>query len=321
MVRHVRYGVASLIALSILCCLSCSRQDDPPGLRLHLQPGKTYTLHMTSEQMIVQDFPGRPECIRKALGMGFVFAVQKVDDEGTIYATVTIHSASLGHESGEQTIEYDSTRTPYSEIPPEAAGISLFIGEQFSLSMTSEGSIREIAGVEQMIEHGLDRLGISAGAERQAASQEFRNQFNEAVLKEMIGNLLAVYPDRPVRVGESWQKTSTITEGYSLFLEHTWTLQDLRNGRAIVKLISLGKPIDQQTSLQTETSKFYYDVHGNQEGSFELDAASGWIQRAFLTQTIQGRVILEGTQKLGQVVSWPIRIEGTVRLEPEEGIS
>jgi len=73
---------------------------------------------MTSEQMIVQDFPGRPECIRKALGMGFVFAVQKVDDEGTIYATVTIHSASLGHESGEQTIEYDSTRTPYSEIPP-----------------------------------------------------------------------------------------------------------------------------------------------------------------------------------------------------------
>lgn len=318
MINYTAMWFFRLTCASALLIWPWSAHAGQIDLRLKLQAGKKYSLQMISEQLISQTINGNVRYIDKAIGMGFIFEARSVDSAGTISALVIVHSAKFKQESDSQIIEYDSSRNVLSEIPPEAAGVGVLVGEQFTVKLSPHGAVKQIEGIEQMVERIIRKLDIPEES-RNMAAHELRGQLSAAVLKEMMESLLAVYPAGPVSLGDSWHRVSTVSEGYTLLMENTWTLKAVRDGRAVITVRSEGKPFTGNAPSDARSSKFSYDLRGTQEGTLELDASSRWIVRGLLTQKIQGRVLVNGTQQLGQPVSWPISVEGTVELKPVEG--
>jgi hypothetical protein len=311
-IREVRLLSAAFVVLVLL--LSCQDSTSRIHLRLQLVENESYTLRLISEQMITQTPYGRHEQTSKMMGIGFVFDVEEVNAEGDAHVQIAIQSAQFKHEDKGGVIEYDSAHDVSSNLPPEARGIAAFIGEHFNATITPQGNVKSLEGIEQMMTRILEKLALPEGQEKEAAREQFQAEFGGTALQEMIENVLAVYPSESVTVGESWNRASRVSEGLPLILNNTWTLKSLENGRAVLSVVSDAEPyLDSSAATGVDV---FHDFQGIKEGTFVLDATSGWILEGMVSQRIWGRVVLEGGQQLGQSVSWPIEIEGTTTLGP-----
>ena len=169
-----------------------------------------------------------------------------------------------------------------------------------------------------MVGRVAQKLMIPEGQEKAALVDGLREQFGDRSFKEMMENLLAHYPGNPVRKGESWERNSLVSSGIPLVLHNTWALNGIKDGRLSLAVRSVGKP--RLSDANGNASNLCYDVAGMQEGTMELDAGSGWIKSGTFRQQLSGRVIVEGSQQLGQSISWPISVESTTTFSPIEGL-
>ncbi len=307
--------IAAIAAVGMLG--SCQKPGKQVHLRLQLAEGASYTLRLISEQLITQTLSGRPEHTSKMMGMGFVFDVEDVDADGIASVNITMHSTQFRQEIDGQTIEFDSRRDSSSKLPLEARGIAACIGQQFTAVITPYGIVKRLEGIDTMIANIAERLFLAEGVEKETALADLRAEFGSGgALKETIENLLAIYPREPVTIGESWQRISRVSEGLPLVLNNTWTLKSIDDNRVVIGVQANGKTYEDNSAARG--GNLHYDLHGKQEGAFVLDPASGWILDGRLTQRVRGRVLMEGTQQLGQNLSWYVDIESTTMLGPLE---
>lgn len=302
------------IALTLAAAGSCERTQDKISLRLRLQPGHTYTLRLLSEQEITETVHGTIRHTGKTIGMGLVFLVEDVRPAGDALVRITIHSATFRQEQEGKVIEYDSRRCAAADTPSAAMGIAAAVGESFRAILLPTGRVKQILGAEEMIGRIIEKLAIPPEVDKSLLVQEFRPQFGGEALREMIENLLAVHPEEPVDIGESWERFTMVSQGFPQALHTQWTLQSVSQGRVLIDVQSQGEPFAGDSSAPQ--SDLCYDMSGKQQGTLELDEASGWIVRGALRQQLSGRVMVKGTQGIGQSISWPISVESTTSFEP-----
>jgi len=163
-------------------------------------------------------------------------------------------------------------------------------GESYRQRMTTEQKIAQTIGQQQI---DMD----------QKMGMEF--QFD----------VLAVGPDGPVGLEDSWSEKIVISKGFGMIEENTWTLKARRDGKALVSVTSKVSPNPQAAAIAVGTMKIGYDLSGKQEGTIEIDEATGWTLRQELTQELSGKVRLEGGPSGLKESSWPISIRSKILVE------
>lgn len=297
-----------LLAVSLLASCGGKKAEGKVELRLRLQEGKAYSTRMVADQTITQTAQGQEIKVTQTIGMGYTFDVKKVESDGATLVQVTYDSALYKQDSPAGKVEYDSANPP-AQVPDAAIGFAALVGQGFSMKLSALGEVLDVQGTDELIQHMLDQLGLPAGEARDSVETSLKTQFGTEGMKETMEKAMAVYPEKPVGVGDSWTKKMTLTAGVPIIVDNTWTVKSIQNGVISLDVRSKVEPNPDAAPMEISGMTIAYKVSGTQTGTMTIDQATGWTQSGKMTQDLSGDVTVAGS-------SWPITIKSDIRFEP-----
>jgi len=283
-------------------------QSDKIEFRLRLQTGQVFLLQTTTASKITQivrepvsdgksKTPASPLKmeINSSTALGMEYRVTGIDGDGNASVRLTYKSAVLKSQSrlgsaAATKTEYDSTSPP-KVIPAVARPLAALIGQTVSIKLGPDGSVRAMQGMEALMTKMLNKF---APAERKIVEPMLKQQFSEASMKEMYQPGMTSYPSHAVGIGDAWNQKITLTKGFPLTMSNTMTLRERRAGLAFIDIISTITFNQPAAGMAVGEARVHYDLKGQQQGTMEIDEATGMVVRLHLSQRFAGPITVNG---------------------------
>jgi hypothetical protein len=314
----------SLLACCLVPASLCRAADEPAGapaiattapekidqveLRLRLKQGEAYGLRSISEQKIIQTVNGQKVNVMQIIGFDMRYDVLKVDEAGNMTVKFTYTGATFLINGPMGNIEYDST-LPNDKVPDPVKGIASMIGQSLQLTMSPTGRVLDVQGVEAMMDKMSKAIDIPDANLREAIQSQMKAQFNAESIKKMTESSAAVYPGKPVAIGESWNRDAAVAGmgGPSMAMQSTYTLKERRDGIAFIEMVAKMGSGDNPPTVKMGMLDVKNELTGEMKSSLEVDEATGWIRNS------DGRA--EASGKVTTVVHRPAANGGDMTIE------
>jgi hypothetical protein len=186
-----------------------------------------------------------------------------------------------------ETVEELTTKPDKGE-PVSADAI---IGASFSILLSPKGEVLKFEGYDKL----LDKLAGDDVAARQA----LQATSSEDVLKKSVRELIAFLPDRPIKEGETWERTVESPLGA------LGTLRETRTYKLQGQEELAGKKLDKITFTSTvdykagkpDKSLAYHVISGeikadDAKGTIYFDRAAGRVVQMDSQMKLRGRMVL-----------------------------
>ncbi|MEP0817135.1 MULTISPECIES: DUF6263 family protein [Trichocoleus] len=303
--------VAAALGMSFI---AIAADAAPVKLQLRLQKGDRYSIQMATDQAINQSILGRPQNTNQVVRIGYLFDVIDVAADGTSTVKMTYKSVQFKQSGPNGAIAYDSTR-PAPGTNPLTASLSTLVGQSISAKITPAGTVREVQGIDQLIARMISGMKIPNNAVKAQIENTLRSQFGEEMFKELFSQSLDIYPTQPINVGDSWSKKMTLSKGFPMTVETTYTLKAVKNNIATVDISSQVKPSPNAPALQISGASLKQNLAGTQKGSMQIQLNTGMVTQSQVNQDISGKFQVQGLPGASQAMSWPVSVKGTVSIE------
>lgn len=320
--RSMRFlGFVTLSLLALGCAADCrpaaaqAGDGSPVELKYRLHAADSYRMRMTTIQRIKQNVQGQDIVMNMLIGMGYRMGVEAVDAKGNATVKVTYSSVVFRQEGPQGTIEFDSEK-PTADVPVMAKGFAAVVGEHFTMQLAPSGQVLAVDGVDAMSARVIKKADLPEGPMREMVGKMMKDQYGDQTLKEMLEKVMRIFPDKAVRVGDTWTNQANLTKGFPLTIDSTYTLKQRLNGIATIGVHSVCKPNAKAPATEMFNMKMSYKLKGEQNGTMDVDEKTGWILRSKLTQAFEGTVAVQNPAS-PDPISIPMSIDGTIRVEPE----
>jgi FKBP-type peptidyl-prolyl cis-trans isomerase len=283
-------------------------QNDKVEFRLRLKQGQSYGLRMLSEQKIVQTINGRQINITQVIGFDMRYDVLKVDEAGNLTVKFSYTGATFMMNGPMGNLEYDSS-VPGDKIADPVKGIAAMVGQSLQLTMSPAGRVLAIQGIDAMMDKMIKAVDTPDANMRELIQGQMKAQFNTESIKKMTESSAAVYPDKPVAIGESWNRNAAFAAmgSPSLAMQSTYTLKDRRDGIAIIDSeAKMGGDANAPT-VKVGMMDVKNELSGEMKSSLELEEATGWIRKS------DGRLLASG--KVTTTIHRPAANGGDLTIE------
>ncbi len=267
--------------------LSLYQTAEKTQYKLKLEAGKQYYLKMINELQISDPTPAKEQSMVITIGTGAQLDVSNIDANGNAQVAYTYKWVKYGTKFPGKEAVYDSSKKD-STVPEEFQWFAPLLEESFTLTISPEGRISEIKDLEKVRSNVQQKL--PQGASNEIAIRSLDQWLNEQAMRETIEGSLAIYPDRPVGVGDSWSRNVAYSGGFPRILESKWTLKERKNGVAVIEAVSAIKPNPQAKPTEmgqgiTSSSEFT----GNEQGLIEIQESTGLIIKSNINQQMSGQ--------------------------------
>jgi hypothetical protein len=307
------------VALAISMATSCIRAEDKVELSLKLKKGQTYKMKTVTDLKINQTIPGQQQSttIDQKNETRNIYTVEDVQADGTLILKIThegLFSKSENPNNPMESFEYDSTN-PDSAVGPLAPILGAIVGQSFTITITPDGHVKEIQGANEILEHLQEKINeLPEGPARAGVETNLKMQYGEEALKTNTENSFNMYPDNPISIGDTWQKRTTMTQGFPMIVNSIYTLKERKDGIAVIDVFAMIQPNREAGPMQTGEMKIYYNISGSVTGLIEMEESTGWTVRSNSELRLSGTATVSHPQ-MQQPMSIPISISGTVTQE------
>ena len=281
-------------------------------LRLHLEPGQAYQLRNTTVQKMRHSLAGARQEITQTTGLGFTHHVKEVRNDGTAVIQVTYDWVQHKMEGPMgKLLDYDSSRSlrPGTNNPL-VQGYGALIGESFWTELTPQGRPTRVVGADQLVARMAENLDVPASPLGAMVEPQMKEQFGDQALKELMEQMMGFYPDQAVGVGDTWTRKMVVTKGQPMVMNNTWTLKSRKDGVALIDVESTLEPNPDAGAVEAGPGTLRHLLRGTQQGSIELDEATGWVLRSTFKRELSGDLALGGGPPVTISLSSEIRVEG-----------
>ena len=252
-----------------------TKAKETNALKFNLQKGKSYAY--TMEVDMENDFNGQ----KMNSEMNFDYDLSVVADNDS-FKTIksTYKKVVMNMKMPNMTVDIDSdkpaadTATDMKNNPMAFMGnmFRAIIGKSFTMKVNPEGQVTEVTGLKEMGEAMLASMKMSEEM-RPMVEQSFKEQFNEDNLKQSFSQAFNIFPNREVKVGDTWDKTVTMGGMMAATTKTTYTVKDIKNGKVY---LDVNATTDVQNTKVTQT------------GTLTVDQATGLVTEGELEQKTEG---------------------------------
>jgi hypothetical protein len=309
----VRIAIVTTLAL---LCAAPSRAQEKVQLRLNLQKGQSYARIIALEQKISQTFQSQRVDATITTRFGIHSQVLESNDDA-LRIEMTYRSASYESRTSDQhggiiTMRYDSTR-PDNTASPQSKIFAAMVGASLVYTISPRGEILKVDGQEEMVQRILSSMDIPAELRREL-SKTLNESIKESV-KSQTGQTvgLAVYPEMPVAIGQSWELQNSQAVGVPLFTSTRYTLNALENSIATLAVRSKITGNPPASAMVIGDSQTKYDMTGTQNGVLRVDENTGLPNSFELHQRFFTRVFVTDSKTPKNETSFPMYIKSTIR--------
>ncbi len=136
------------------------------------------------------------------------------------------------------------------------------------MKVNSEGSVVDVSGFEKMGASIADSLGLE-GEKREQLLQQFDKQFNGDEIKGQFDRFWGIFPNKDVKVGDSWNKTSVVKGKMPGTYTSTYTVKDIEGDMVT---------LEEKTKVDAKEEKI--GMNGDIEGTLVVDSRYGLVVSA-----------------------------------------
>ncbi|MHC4544251.1 MAG: DUF6263 family protein [Planctomycetota bacterium] len=285
--------------------------------QMRFEEGEKYYLRIVTEQKISQNITGQEQNIEQTIGLGYDFDVKKVEQNGNAWVSYTYRWAKFMQKGAVGNVVYDSSKKGLP-APPMAQGFAALLEESFSMKITPQGRVEAVEGL-QTVRNNIGKK-LPEGPMKEAMMVGLKQFINEDGIKEMTESSMAIYPEKPVGIGDSWRKTVALTQGAAMTMENEFILKDRKNGVSFIEINSNIKSSPKAEPMKMGSTKISYDLSGKQQGLIEIEESTGRLIRSKTNQEASGQIKVEVAGQQSQQPPIPVKIDSVVTCEMTERI-
>ncbi len=284
----MRYLFSTLI-MSALLFFACSTSKK--AIELTLQPTDdqsfTYVSNNTTETSV--SVMGMDQKILVEQTTKQQYDVKKVNTDGTFDLIITTKSMKMEQANPMMNMRFDSDNPENNEPKDVMDGLNNLIGKKFDVVVDKQGTVKSVNIEGNLFDGIFDNM---PGGEQMAT--QFESQFGESAIKSSLSQTLGFFPDKPVKVGDTWVKNTTSEMGMKLDLQTTYTLKERKNGNAMIEFISDAKTNPSDAPLEMMGMTMSYDMKGTMQGTITVDEKTGWAIKNTGEQKMKGKMNMSG---------------------------
>jgi hypothetical protein len=163
-------------------------------------------------------------------------------------------------------------------------------GSVITATVSNKGEVVKITGTEELNK----KLTDASGGNPQTAEM-LKGVIGEKALKSAFEQSFKIYPDKPVKLGDSWITTTTIESTYILHSVNTYTLNKIDGNNAVLDVASKLSTNGAQ-KMETNGMEMNITLDGGQKGTMIVDIASGIAVSSQLEQALKGKIEVMGNE-------------------------
>jgi len=243
--------------------------------------GKKYSYTINSDQIINQKVDGKELSYIQNVGTDYLFDIAGVKGmEKAIkvtYKRLTIKSVGMGNE-----LILDSDKEEAGK-PNPFSGLK---NSSFSMLLGSNGSIKSVSGIEKMVDSMAAKM-TSDTAQLKQFKLSLNKQFNGEVIRQTMESSLKIFPEKAVKVGESWVVNTKMQITMPIEASTTYTLKEIKEN---VATLSIKGNLVSKGDFETMGNKMQTDLKGLNIGDAQVDIKTGIILSSHTRIELYGKM-------------------------------
>jgi len=264
-------------------------------LRLHFKRGDVFHVKMDTIQHMTQTIVGQDVKVNQQMVFEYTWEVADVNAAGDVTLKVTYDRLALRQEQNGEKRAYDSAS---GETPSDFfKGVDLLVGKSFIVVLAPDGKVQSLTGLKEMLRQVADETGL-AKDEADAFYESLLGGFGDQAMTEQFNAFVNPYPQKPLKVGSTWESDVTLKVLFPLAVHNVYTVQDWQDNRVTLKVNSILQSNSDKTMMPTGSPfAVRYNIGGTQKGTIVVDVVTGLPRRSEIEQHLQGNILLFDPQK------------------------
>jgi len=271
------------IIVALTCCLiSISAFAQKTYILKQDYPvGKRYDYAINSDQIVNQKIAGKESDFIQNIGTDYTFEIKEA--KGTdkninvIYKRINMKSVGMGKE-----LIIDSDKE-------EAGKQNPFTGlrnASFTMILSPNGAVKSISGMDKMISE-MARKMTSDTTQIKPIIVSLSKQFNAEVVRQTMESSLKIFPDKPVKIGDSWTINTKMHVTMPVESITTYTLKEV-NGN--VAALTIRGTLISKGEFDSMGNKMTSDLKGLNVGDAQVDLKTGMILNSHTRTELYGKM-------------------------------
>ncbi len=254
-----------MIVLSggIQSCKTSSSASTSKVLKFNLEQGKGYDYEMVWDLDTKVAGQESNISITGLYSMNVTSIDEKIRSISTMYKSLRMNMKVAG-----MTLDIDSDKPVQSngetDISKNPLGmmnkvVSGMVGKKFIIKVDEEGKVLEVIGFEKIISDMVDSLGVDESAKAQAKAS-MKDQFSDQTIKDQFAQVFTIFPNKEIKVGDSWDKNYSTGGKMSAKYTTTYTVKDIEGDHVtLTAKTKIGSNGDAQEISGTQTGNIIVD--------------------------------------------------------------
>lgn len=244
-----------------------SSAGDAIELKLNVKSGDQFTYEMTTTQKMTQSLMGKKIDLNQEMIFTFDYTVKSQSaNETNLEATYKRIRMKQHSDMGDMEVDSDQP----DKASPMYKELLNLKGKTFGITLNDKGEVTKVSG--------MDQLG--------------GNSMSDSSLRSMLEMSFKLYPDHPVKPGDTWKNDFQSDLGgiMKMKLANTYELIQVKEGIAEIKTNSV------ISSEKGNNDKVEMNLSGTQSGIMRIEVKSGMLKDSKLKQKLSGKMKASGME-------------------------
>ena len=269
--------LSAFILPAFFFLLSCNNKSggDTINLKFNLPTGSSYDYNVDMNMSMNGNVNGQPVNMKNKMAMGYRFSAIG-DSSGWKRLTASINRVAMHLNNGGVNLDFDSDKTnDTSDVVSASTGKALgaLKGGQFGFTMNEKGNVGSVTGINDMMQRVMSSMNVHDAGSMAAGMSSTINDEN---FKQNIQQSFGMYPDKPVKPGNTWTNTMDMNnQGMQMKIDNTYTLEsvsgNIANVKSNSKISSPGTNSMGITGTMTGTMKFDIPTGLPMDGNLDMN--------------------------------------------------
>jgi hypothetical protein len=250
-------------------------------LKLNLEKGKTYELLQNVQTNMLQNAMGQQIPVNITAGVGMkVKVLNKINNEfelETQFSYVSSKAEAMGNK-----MDANSKKCNEDE---NSKLLCTLVGKKFTVFLSDKGKVNKIIGNKDI----LEQVKKEAGTTNELAKDgKIFQMYEEENIKSTFQSLFN-FPDKTIKVGDTWTTDSVTNNGFQMENHSVYTLKSADEKGYAISVATDLKTSPNQTMVN-KGMKMSPNFKGNSTTNILLNKSTGWLSSSSSTSAITGEI-------------------------------
>jgi len=258
--------------ISFEACQTAKSSTATKMLKFDLEKGKAYDYEMTIN--MDQEIMGQE--IKMDMTTYYSMNVNG-DDGGTKTIAASFERFKMKTAIAGMNLDVDTdkeVKTDTADIKADPLSVinkvfGAIKGQKFSMKVSPEGKITDVTGFENMAENMANSLGLDEG-DKAEMMQSFKGQFNPDEIKQNLERFWYIFPNKEVKLGDTWDKTSQVGGKMPATYKSTYKVTEIEGDMVT---------LDEVSRIEAKEGEAV-SLSGEIKGTIVVDSRSGLVVTA-----------------------------------------